>query len=124
MKLVYDVHGRPPFAKNLLYAFQQLLAVIAATILVPTLVNNGSGTELLNHGAAMIGAGMGTLVYLLFTRFKSPVFLGSSFAFISPLVSAAAFGYWGILLGALIAGLVYVVIALVVRFVGTNWIDK
>ncbi len=124
MKLVYDVHERPPFAKNLLYAFQQLLAVIAATILVPTLVNNGSGTELLNHGAAMIGAGMGTLVYLLFTRFKSPVFLGSSFAFISPLVSAAAFGYWGILLGAFIAGLVYVVIALVVRFVGTNWIDK
>jgi uracil permease len=124
MKLVYDVHERPQFAKNLLYAFQQLLAVIAATILVPTLVNQFSGKELLNHGAAMIGAGMGTLVYLLFTRFKSPVFLGSSFAFISPLASAAIFGYWGILLGALIAGLVYVIIALVVRFVGTGWIDK
>lgn len=124
MKLVYDVHERPPFAKNLLYAFQQLLAVIAATVLVPTLVNSMSGKELLNHGAAMIGAGMGTLVYLLFTRFKSPVFLGSSFAFINPLVGAAAFGYWGILLGALIAGLVYVVIALLIRFVGTGWLDK
>lgn len=124
MKLVYDVHERPPFARNLLYAFQQLLAVIAATVLVPTLVNTLSGTELLNHGAAMVGAGVGTLVYLLFTRFKSPVFLGSSFAFINPLAGAVLFGYWGVIMGALIAGLVYVIIALVVRFVGTGWIDK
>ena len=72
MKLVYDVHERPPFAKNLLYAFQQLLAVIAATVLVPTLVNGLSGTQLLNHGAAMIGAGLGTIVYLLFTNLRAP----------------------------------------------------
>ncbi len=123
-KLVYDVHERPPFGKNLLYAFQQLLAIIAATVLVPVLVNAGSGTELLNPGAAMVGAGFGTLVYLLFTRFKSPVFLGSSFAFIAPLTAAAAFGYWGIMLGALAAGLVYVVLALVIRFAGTGWINK
>ncbi len=124
MKLVYDVHDRPPFAKNLVYALQQLLAIIAATVLVPTLVNAGSGKQLLNAGAALFGAGVGTLVYLLFTKFKSPVFLGSSFAFIAPLTGAAAFGYWGIILGALIAGLVYVAIALVVHFVGTKWIDK
>ena len=124
MKLVYDVHERPPFAKNLLYAFQQLLAVIAATVLVPTLVNGLSGTELLSHGAAMLGAGFGTLVYLLFTRFKSPVFLGSSFAFINSLVGVVAFGYWGVIMGAVIAGLVYVILALVIRFVGTGWIEK
>ncbi len=124
MKLVYDVHERPPFSKNLVYALQQLLAIIAATVLVPTLVNAGSGKTLLNAGAALLGAGVGTIVYLLFTKFKSPVFLGSSFAFINPLIGAAAFGYWGIITGALIAGLVYVVIALVVRFVGTKWIDK
>lgn len=124
MKLVYDIHDRPPFAKNLVYAFQQLLAIIAATILVPALVNDISGKELLNAGAAMIGAGVGTVVYLLFTRFKSPVFLGSSFAFISPLATAASFGYFGIMLGALVAGLVYVVLAIVIRLVGTNWISK
>ncbi len=124
MKLVYDVHDRPPFAKNLLYALQQFLAIIAATVLVPTLVNAGSGKQLLNAGAALVGAGVGTIVYLLFTKFKSPVFLGSSFAFIAPLTAAAAFGYWGIILGALIAGLVYVAIAVVVHFVGTKWIDK
>ena len=124
MKLVYDVRERPPFSKNLVYALQQFLAIIAATVLVPTLVNAGSGKTLLNAGAALLGAGVGTIVYLLFTKFKSPVFLGSSFAFINPLIGAAAFGYWGIITGALIAGLVYVVIALVVHFVGTKWIDK
>ena len=124
MKLVYNVHERPPFAKNLVYALQQFLAIIAATVLVPTLVNAGSGKTLLNAGAALVGAGVGTIVYLLFTKFQSPVFLGSSFAFINPLIGVAAFGYWGIITGALIAGLVYVIIALVVRFVGTKWIDK
>ena len=128
MKLVYKMNERPPFAKNLVYAFQQLLAIIAATVLVPALVNNSlpatSPTQPMSQAAALIGAGVGTLVYLLFTRFKSPVFLGSSFAFISPLCTGILYGYCGIILGSVFAGLVYVVIALVIRRVGSGWISK
>lgn len=128
--LVYSVNEKPPFGKNLLFAFQQFLAIIAATILVPILANsqalNDYGVEFqhLNQASALIGAGVGTLVYLLFTKFKSPVFLGSSFAFISPLATACAYGYFGIILGSLFAGLVYVIIALLVKIFGSNWINK
>lgn len=124
MKLIYDVQDKPKFKANLAFAFQQLLAIIAATLLVPTIVNLNSGTEMLDQAAALFGAGAGTLVYILFTKRKSPVFLGSSFAFISPLVGACAFGYFGIIVGALIAGLVYVIIATVIHFVGTKWVGK
>ena len=124
VNLVYGVKDKVPFWKNLLFAFQQFLAIIAATILVPVLVNGGSGTTLLNQPSALIGAGAGTLIYLLFTKFKSPVFLGSSFAFINPLITATAFGYFGIFFGAIVAGLVYVIIALIIKFVGSDWITK
>lgn len=120
--LIYDVNERPPFAKNLLFAIQQFLAIIAATILVPIL-SDETGVYL-SQSAALIGAGAGTLVYLAFTRFKSPVFLGSSFAFITPLATAVSFGYFGIILGALFAGLVYVIIALIVKKVGSEWLNK
>ena len=112
MKLIYDVNDKPKFRANLVFAFQQLLAIIAATLLVPTLVNSAFGEAILDQGAALFGAGAGTLVYILFTKKKSPVFLGSSFAFISPLIGACSFGYFGILIGAFIAGIVYVIIAL------------
>ena len=115
MKLVYDVNEGPPFRKNLIYAFQQVLAIMAATLLVPVLVNSGSGTAYMSQPAALCGAGFGTLFYLFVTKRMSPVFLGSSFAFISPLIGATAFGYLGIFLGALFAGMVYVVIAAFVR---------
>ena len=88
------------------------------------MVNLNSGTNYLNQASALIGAGVGTIVYLLFTKFKSPVFLGSSFAFISPLISGVAFGYLGVILGAAFAGLVYVIIALIVSKVGSGWIKK
>lgn len=120
--LIYDVNERPPFAKNLLFAIQQFLAIIAATILVPFL-SDETGIYL-SQSSALIGAGVGTLVYLAFTRFKSPVFLGSSFAFITPLTTAVSFGYFGIILGALFAGLVYVLIALVIKAVGSDWLNK
>ena len=122
MKLTYDVHEKAPFGKNLLYAFQQMLAIIAATVLVPVLVDK-NGTYL-SQASALIGAGVGTLVYLLFTKFKSPVFLGSSFAFITPLITGVMFGYCGIILGAIFAGLVYVIIAIVISKVGAGWINK
>ena len=123
--LVYDIHDKPTFSKILVFAFQQLLAIMAATIAVPAIVGNG-----MSASAALFGAGVGTLVYQLFTKFRSPVFLGSSFAFIGSMSAAFAgaisvsVGYLGLLIGAACAGLVYVVIALVVKFVGVGWINK
>ena len=117
--LIYDIHDKPKFSNMLIFAFQQLLAILAATIAVPTII--GLPTQI---PAAIFGAGVGTLIYQLFTRFKSPVFLGSSFAFLNSLGVALAYGYCGILLGSIVAGLVYVVLALIVRGVGTNWVSK
>ena len=124
MKLVYDINQKPPIKKNLVYAFQQVLAIMAATLLVPMLVNLNSGTNYMSQPAALCGAGFGTLFYLFATRRKSPVFLGSSFAFIQPLVSAVVFGYLGIFLGAVFSGLVYALIALVVKKTGSGWVNK
>ncbi len=124
MNLTYNVDEKIKFSKNIVFAIQQLLAIIAATLLVPTLVNSMFGSQILDQAAALFGAGAGTLTYILFTKKRSPVFLGSSFAFISPLASACVFGYCGIILGAIIAGLVYVIIAIVIRFVGSSWVDK
>jgi len=123
MKLTYDINQTPPLKKNLVYAFQQLLAIMAATLLVPILVD-GTGTYM-SQPAALCGAGFGTLFYIyIATRKKSPVFLGSSFAFISPLAGAVAFGFLGIFLGAVFAGLVYVVIALIIKKTGSAWVNK
>ena len=124
MKLVYDIGDKPPIKKNLVYAFQQVLAIMAATLLVPMLVNSNSGTNYMSQPAALFGAGVGTLFYLFATRGKSPVFLGSSFAFISPLVGAVSCGYLGIFLGAVFAGLVYTLIALIVKKTGSGWVNK
>ena len=123
--LIYDIHDRPKFGSLLIFALQQVLAILAATILVPAIVGNG-----MSQSAALFGAGVGTIVYQLFTKFRSPVFLGSSFAFIGSMCAAfagaasASAGYTGILLGAIFAGLVYVIIALVIKFAGVNWINK
>ena len=124
MKLVYDIGDKPPIKKNLVYAFQQVLAIMAATLLVPMLVNSNSGTDYMSQPAALFGAGVGTLFYLFATRGKSPVFLGSAFAFISPLVGAVSCGYLGIFLGAVFAGLVYTLIALIVKKTGSGWVNK
>jgi len=117
--LVYDLNDRPKFSKLILYSFQMLLAILAATIAVPTII--GLPTQI---PAAILGAGVGTLVYVLFTKGKSPVMLSSSFAFLSAFPTAIAFGYMGIVLGGLFAGLIYIIIAIVIKFVGTRWLDK
>ena len=125
MKLVYGVSDKPSWGKTLVFALQQLLAIMAATIAVPMIVGNGMSTS-----AALFGAGVGTIVYLLFTKFKSPVFLGSSFAFLGSMFAAfggavsMSVGYLGLIIGAAFAGLVYVAIAIVVKFCGTAWINK
>ena len=122
--LIYDVHEKAPFGKNLLFAFQQVLAILAATVLVPLLVNIDGKSTIMSQSAALIGAGVGTIVYILFTKFRSPVFLGSSFAFIPPLIAGVAYGYCGIILGSIFAGLVYVILALIIKKVGAGWINK
>lgn len=129
MKLVYNVNAKPKeigYGKVLVFAMQQMLAILAATIAVPMIVGNGMSTS-----AALFGAGVGTIVYLLFTKFRSPVFLGSSFAFIGSMqvafagaYASAVGGYAGLLVGAVFAGLVYVVIALVVKAAGVKWVNK
>ncbi len=125
MKLIYNVEDRMSFGKMIVFAIQQLLAIMAATLVVPMIVGHGMKSE-----AALFGAGVGTLVYIAFTKKKSPVFLGSSFAFLGSMAAAfaggvsAAVGYLGLILGAIFAGLVYVVIALVVKAVGVDWVNK
>lgn len=130
MKLIYGVKDRPKWGQVILFALQQLLAILAATITVPIVVNLNNPEANMSISAALFGAGVGTLVYLLFTKFRSPVFLGSSFAFLNSMTAAfagaatATLGYLGIILGALFAGLIYVIIAVVVKFAGVKWIDK
>ena len=125
MKMIYNVEDKPKIGQVIVFAFQQLLAILAATIAVPSIIGNG-----MSQSAALFGAGVGTIVYLLFTKFKSPVFLGSSFAFLGSMAAAfaggvsASLGYLGLILGAVFAGLVYVVIALIVKLCGVNWVDK
>lgn len=125
MKLIYKVEDKPQFHQLVIFAFQQLLAIMAATIAVPLIIKNG-----MNTAAALLGAGVGTLVYVAFTRKKSPVFLGSSFAFIGSMSAAfagattVAAGYVGLIIGAAFAGLVYVVIALFIERIGVDWVNR
>ncbi len=129
MNLVYKVNDRPRFLQLIVFAFQQLLAILAATIAVPAIIGHG-----MSQSAALFGAGVGTIVYLLFTKFKSPVFLGSSFAFLGSMGAAFSgaatagatenLGFAGLLIGAVFAGLVYVIIALFVKIGGVSWVRK
>ena len=125
MKLIYNVEDKPKFGQIIVFALQQLLAILAATIAVPAIIGNG-----MSQSAALFGAGVGTIVYLLFTKFKSPVFLGSSFAFLGSMSAAFAggvsmsAGYLGLIIGAAMAGLVYVILAIAVKLAGVNWLSK
>lgn len=125
MKLIYGIKDKPKFGQMIVFAIQQLLAIMAATLVVPIIVGHG-----MQPTAALFGAGIGTLVYVLFTKAKSPVFLGSSFAFLGSMAAAfagavsAEAGYAGLIIGAVFAGLVYVLIALIVKIAGVGWIEK
>ena len=129
MKLVYGVNDKPKFGQLIIFAIQQLLAIMTATLVVPVIINGSCGTTM-SSAAALFGAGIGTLVYIAFTKKKSPVFLGSSFAFIGSMMAAFAggtsmsLGFLGLIIGAIFAGLVYVVIAIIVKFAGVSWINK
>ena len=125
MKLIYGVKDKPKFGQLIIFALQQLLAIMTATLVVPVIIGNN-----MSPAAALVGAGIGTLFYVFCTKAQSPVFLGSSFAFIGSMFAAFAggvsmsLGYLGLIFGALFAGLVYVVIAIIVKFAGVNWVNR
>lgn len=118
-RLIYDVHERPKAGQLIIFALQQLFAIIAGTIAVPALIGL---PEMMP--AAILGCGLGTLIYLTITKRKSPVILSSNFAFIGALIAAKSYGYLGIILGGLFTGSVYVILSIVIRCIGTKWIDK
>ena len=124
-KMTYDVDEMPPIGKSLVLAFQHLFAMFGATILVPILVNAAAGETVLTIPVALVTSGIGTIIYILCTKKKSPVYLGSSFAFITPI--AAAYmkgGISGAMTGIMVVGLIYVIIAIIIKFVGKDWLDK
>ena len=117
--LVLDVHESPSKVKDwILFAIQHVLAMLVACITVPLITG-------LPIGPTLIAAGIGTLIYILCTKGKSPVYLGSSFAFIAPI--AAAFmkgGISGAMTGIMTVGLIYIIVSIIIRLAGKAWLDK
>jgi uracil permease len=124
-KMTYDVDEQPPLGKWIILAIQHVFAMFGATILVPILVNSAAGETVLTIPVALVASGIGTLIYLFCTKGKSPVYLGSSFAFIAPI--AAAYlkgGIGGAMTGIMVVGLIYIVVAIIIKFVGKEWLEK
>lgn len=124
-KLVLDVNEKPTIVKWILLSIQHIFAMFGATILVPILVNVAAGETVLTIPVALVTSGIGTLIYILCTKGKSPVYLGSSFAFITPI--AAAFlkgGISGAMTGVMVVGLIYIVFSIIISLIGKSWIDK
>ncbi len=112
------VSERPPLGKWIPLSFQHVFAMFGATVLVPMLTG-------LSPSAALFAAGSGTLIYIAITGAKVPAFLGSSFAFIPAIIGvSSAYGMEYALGGAVVAGLFYSLVALLVRQVGTKWLDR
>ena len=124
-KMLLDVNDKPPVLKWILLSLQHVFAMFGATILVPILVNSSAGSNVLSIPVALVSSGIGTLIYIVCTRGKSPVYLGSSFAFITPMIVGFALaGKAGVFSGIMAVGLVYVLVALIIKLVGKSWINK
>ncbi|MBQ3308031.1 MAG: uracil-xanthine permease [Bacilli bacterium] len=124
-KMMYDIGEMPPLGKSIILAFQHLFAMFGATILVPILVNTAAGKTVLTIPVALVTSGIGTLIYILCTKQKSPVYLGSSFAFIVPVAAAyTKSGISGAMTGIMAVGLVYVIVAIIISIVGKDWLEK
>ncbi|GMA70094.1 hypothetical protein GCM10025879_13400 [Leuconostoc litchii] len=114
---IYDLHDKPPFFTWLGLSLQHLFSMFGATVLVPLLVG-------LNPGVALFTSGVGTLLHLLITRGKVPAYMGSSFAFIIPMASLLkTIGYPAVAQGIISVGVVYLIVAFIITFTGTNWIE-
>ena len=122
--LILDVEQSPKkFSHLIIFAIQHILAMFVACITVPILTG-------LPIDATIVAAGIGTLFYILVTKKKSPVFLSSSFAYITPMISALSLGgaveknFLAVIIGMIIVGLIYVIVAVIIKFCGTKWLDK
>ena len=123
--LILDVNEKPSIGKWIILAFQHVFAMFGATILVPILVNSAAGAEVLTIPVTLVASGVGTLIYILCTKGKSPVYLGSSFAFIAPITAAyLKGGISGAMTGIMAVGLIYVIFAIIIKLIGKNWLDK
>lgn len=125
--LIYDLHDKPSLGKWIVFSMQHVFAMFGATVLVPILVNSGAGREVLTIPVALVTSGIGTLIYILCTKGRSPVYLGSSFAFITPMVCAFAASKGGIgavMSGIMAVGIVYIIVATIIKFIGKKWISK
>lgn len=119
-QLIYGVEQTPPLKQGILLSFQHVFAMFGATILVPLVLKMSVST-------ALLASGIGTLIYMVCTKFKAPVYLGSSFAYIAAMafakeqlggdISAAQ-------TGIMMVGLLYVLVATIVKFTGSQWINK
>ena len=124
-KLLYDTNEKPPVGKWIILAIQHVFAMFGATILVPILVNNIANAEVLTIPIALVASGIGTLIYILCTTGKSPVYLGSSFAYITPIALAyERGGLSGFVTGIVGVGIVYILFALLIKIFGKNWVNK
>ena len=124
-KLTLDINEKPPVLKWIILALQHVFAMFGATILVPILVNAAAGTTVLTIPVALVTSGIGTLLYILCTKGKSPVYLGSSFAFITPLaVGAVKAGVGGAMTGMMLVGIIYMIVAAIIAICGKDWIHK
>lgn len=116
---------KPSSLRWILLAIQHVFAMFGATILVPIVVNTTAGADILSIPVALVSSGFGTLIYIICTRNRSPVYLGSSFAFIAPMVAGYAIGGTGSVFTALmVVGIVYIIISLIIRMTDPEWINK
>ena len=116
--VIYDVHDKPPVGMWVGLSFQHLFAMFGATVLVPILVG-------IDPAIALFSSGLGTLAHLSVTKYKIPAYMGSSFAYILAMQSLMkSDGIAAVAQGAVVGGFVYLLVALIVKFVGKGWIDK
>ena len=121
-RAVLDIHDKPTGGQLVTLSFQHLFAMFGSTILVPQLVG-------LDPAIALLTSGIATIIFLLITQFKVPAYLGSSFAFISPIISVAGLDAAGVainpgnaMMGAMVVGVVYAVVALLIKLTGYKWL--
>ncbi|MFA6693695.1 MAG: solute carrier family 23 protein [Bacillota bacterium] len=115
---VVDVNESLPLAQNAALSLQHVFAMFGATVLVPFLTG-------MDPSIALLASGIGTLIFLLCTKGQVPAYLGSSFAFISPIIAVSA--KWGLpyaLGGTVVVGLFYALVAGIIALIGTNWLNK
>jgi len=116
IKKVIEVNEKPPFIESLPLSFQHLFAMFGASVLVPILFK-------INPAVVLLMNGIGTLLYIFITKGKIPAFLGSSFAFISPVfIVMAGYSYNAALGGFIASGVIFIIVALLFKYLGTGWI--